>query len=138
MLHDSAAVLPFTGRVASSGEIRYARFADRTPHVVLSTTLQSVDWPIARVVRSIDEIGRLKLQPGRDIYAVGGARLVCSLMNAGLLDELRLLVHPVVLGGGKALLKDVHGRHRLELIAVCPMASERVALTYRQRPSVVS
>ena len=138
ILHNPGEVLPFTGRVASSGEIRYAHFADRTPHVVLSTTLQSVDWPTARVVRSIDEIRLLKQQPGRDIYAVGGARLVCSLMNAGLIDELRLLVHPVVLGGGKALLKDVHGRRRLDLIAVCQMASERVALTYRRRTSPAS
>ena len=51
-----------------------------------------------------------KQQPGKDIYAVGGARLVSSLMNEDLVDELRLLVHPVVLGGGKALLKDVADR----------------------------
>ena len=138
VLRDPGGALPFTGQVASPGEIRYAHFADRTPHIVLSTTLRSVDWPTARVVGSIDEIRLLKQRPGKDIYAVGGARLVCSLMNDGLIDELRLLVHPVVLGGGKALLKDVHGRHCLELIAVDQMASGRVALTYRQRTLAAS
>ncbi len=137
ILRDPDEVLPFTGRAASSGEIRYAHFADRTPHFVLSTTLESVDWPTARVVRSVEELRWLTQQPGKDIYVVGGARLVGSLMNEDLIDELRLLVHPVVLGGGKALLKDVEDRHDLELIAVT-QASERVALTYRRRTPVVS
>ena len=44
-------------------------------------------------------------------WTVGGATLVCSLMNQRLIDELRLVVHPIVLGGGKALFKDVKERH---------------------------
>jgi dihydrofolate reductase len=43
----------------------------------------------------------------QNMYAVGGAMLISSLMNLGLIDELRLLVNPLVLGGGKALFKDV-------------------------------
>jgi dihydrofolate reductase len=136
ILRDPEEVLPFTGRAASPGEIRYAHFADRTPHVVLSTTIESVDWPVARVVRSVEEIRRLTQQPGKDIYVVGGARLVGSLMNEDLIDELRLLVHPVVLGGGKALLKDVEDRRDLELIAVS-QATERALLTYRRRATAI-
>jgi dihydrofolate reductase len=56
-----------------------------------------------RIVRDVEEIRKLKHQPGKDIYAVGGATLVGSLMNAGLVDELHLMVNPLVLGGGKAL-----------------------------------
>ena len=128
--------LPFTGGVATPGEIEYARFADRTPHFVLSTTLQSVDWPIARIIRSVDEIRLMKQQPGRDIYAVGGATLVSSLMNMNVVDEIRLIVHPVVLGGGNALFKRLHERHTLALADVGQIASGRVRLAYKRPPSV--
>ena len=123
-------VQPLTGRVPSRGEIAYARFADKTPHVVLSTTLGTVAWQTARVVRDVDDIAALKQQPGKDIHAVGGASLVSTLMNAGLVDQLRLTVHPVVLGKGKALFKDVEGRHGLELLETGRLAGGRVSLTY--------
>ena len=133
ILANPTGILPFTGRVASPGEIEYARFADQTPHFVLSTTLRSVDWPTARIIRSVDEIRLMKQQPGKDIYAVGGATLISSLMNMDLVDEIRLVVHPVVLGGGKALFKQVNGRHALELTDVGPIASGPVRLIYRRR-----
>jgi dihydrofolate reductase len=47
---------------------------------------------------NFEEIRRMKQQPGKDMHAVGGATLVCSLMNQRLIDELRLVVHPIVLG----------------------------------------
>ncbi len=126
-------ILPFTGRVPSPGEIEYARFADQTPHFVLSTTLMSVQWPAARIIRSVDDIRLMKQQRGKDIYAVGGAALISSLMNMDLVDEIRLVVHPVVLGGGKALFKHVNGRHALALTDVAQIASGPVRLIYRRR-----
>jgi dihydrofolate reductase len=126
-------ILPFTGRVATPGEIEYARFADQTPHFVLSTTMESVEWPTARIIRSVDEIRLMKQQPGKDIHAVGGATLVSSLMNSDLVDEIRLVVQPVVLGSGKALFKDVNRRHALELTDVGPIASGSVRLIYKRR-----
>ena len=107
---------PFTGKVATKGEIAYARFAERTPHIVLSTTLDNVAWKNTRIVRDVEEIRRMKQQPGKDMHAVGGATLVGSLMNQRLIDELRLVVHPIVLGGGKALFKDVKERHALTFV----------------------
>jgi dihydrofolate reductase len=97
ILANPEGVLPFTGRVASKGEIDYAHFADKTPHIVLSKTLDQVDWKNTRIVRDVEEIRRLKQQPGKDIHAVGGATLVSSLMNLGLIDEVRLLVNPLIL-----------------------------------------
>jgi dihydrofolate reductase len=123
--------VPLTGRVPSPGEIEYARFADRTPHVVLSRTLDTVGWRTARIVRDVAAIRALKHEPGRHIHAVGGASLVSSLMDAGLVDELRLTVHPVVLGTGKPLFGGVTGPHRLELAGAEPLTGGRVALTYR-------
>ena len=133
ILADPGGILPFTGRVATPGEIEYAHFADQTPHFVLSTTLQAVDWPIARIIRSVDEIRRMKQQPGKDIHAIGGATLISSLMNMELIDEIRLVMHPVVLGSGKALFKDVDRRYTLELSDVGRIASGRVRLIYRRR-----
>jgi len=130
ILANPEGILPFTGKVASKGEIDYAHFADKTPHIVLSKTLGEVTWKNTRIVRDIEEIRKLKQQPGKDMHAVGGATLVSSLMNVGLIDELRLVVYPIVLGGGKALFKDVKGRHALKLLEAKPLKSGMVCLTY--------
>jgi dihydrofolate reductase len=62
--------------------------------------------------------------------SVGGATLVSSLMNAGLIDELHLLVNPFILGGGKALFKDVKERHAVKLLKAKPLRSGKVSLIY--------
>lgn len=102
----------------------------RLPHFVLSKTLDKVAWKTTLIVRDMDEIRRMKHQPGKDMVAWGGATLVSSLMNLGLIDELRLMINPLVLGGGKALFKDVKERHSLKLIGVKPFKSAMVSLTY--------
>lgn len=51
-------------------------------------------------------------------------------MNLGLIDELRLLVNPLILGGGKALFKDAKGRHTLKLVGAKQLKSGKVSLTY--------
>ena len=123
-------VSPFTGKVASKGEVDYARFANKTAHVVVSTSLQEVAWNNTRIVRNIAELRQMKEQPGKDMHAVGGAALVSSLMSAGLVDELRLVVRPILLGGGKAMFKDVKERHPLRLLEIKPLTSDLVRLTY--------
>ena len=134
ILANPEGILPFSGKAASKGEIAYARFADKTPHLVLSKTLDKVAWKTTRIVRDIEEIRRMKQQPGKDMHAVGGATLVSSLMNLGLIDELRLVVHPIVLGGGKALFKDIKERQALKLIGAKPLPSGKVHLTYSAHP----
>ena len=130
ILADPKAILPVTGRVATKGEIDYAHFAERTPHILLSRTLDKVAWKNTRIVRDIEAIRQVKHQPGKDIHAVGGATLVGSLMNAGLIDELRLVVHPIILGSGKALFKDVKARHALKFVDAKRLESGLVRLTY--------
>src|SRR6187399_2061918 len=83
-------VPPFQDHVPTQGEVAYARKAVQTPHVVLSTTLRKVSWPpSAQIVRTVAELRTLKNQPGTNAYVVGGATLVASLLNEGLIDELR-------------------------------------------------
>ena len=127
--------LPFGGGAATKNEIAYARPADKTPHIVLSRTLDKVEWKASRIVRDVEEIRILKKQPGKDIHVVGGATLVSYLMNAGLIDELRLMVNPLILGGGKALFKDVKERHALKLVRAKPLKSGKVGLTYSVQSS---
>ncbi|WP_257670920.1 dihydrofolate reductase family protein [Parapedobacter tibetensis] len=119
------------GRPPSSSEVAYAQFAAQTPHIVLSTTLKSISWPSkSQIVRDLAELRKLKGIPGKNTYVVGGAGLVTSLMDADLIDELWLIVHPVVLGSGKPLFKGVR-RHSLEFVQAQPSKSGRVILTYR-------
>lgn len=131
ILANPEGILPLTGRVPSRGEIEYAQFADKTPHIVLSKTLTHVDWKNTRIVRDLEEIRTLKRLPGKDMHAVGGATLVSSLMNARLIDEIRLVVAPVVLGKGKALFNDVRERLSPKLLGATPVGSRAVRLTYR-------
>lgn len=131
ILANPEGILPFTGKVASKGEVAYAKFAEKTPHIVLSRTLDKISWKNTRIVRDVGEIRRLKQQPGKDMHAVGGATLVGTLMNQGLIDELRLVVYPIILGGGKALFKDVKERHALKFLGAKPLESGLIRLTYR-------
>lgn len=130
VLADPGRILPFSGRIASKNEIAYARLADSRRHIVLSSTLDKVTWKTTQIVRDVEDIRKMKQQPGKDMYAVGGAMLVSSLMNLDLIDELRLMVNPLILGGGKALFKDVKGQHRLKLAWAKPLKSGKVGLTY--------
>lgn len=119
------------GRQPTEGEIEYSHWTRRTPHFVLSTTLDDVNSQSAHLLRDVGELRSLKNQPGGTIYVIGGAALVSSLMNEGLIDELRLVVHPIVLGGGKAPFSGVKGHRQLELVESQPARSGRVVLTYR-------
>jgi dihydrofolate reductase len=101
---------PFQDRIPSKNEVGYARLAARTLHIVLSTTLTNVSWPTAEIIRNIAALRTLKGQPGTNMYVVGGATLVASLLNEDLIDELRLIVHPVILGKGQALFGGVNKR----------------------------
>lgn len=131
ILADPNAVLPFTGRKPSPGEVEYARFAARTTHFVLSRTLQNVSWPNTRIIRDAEELRALKTKPGKDMHAVGGATLVASLINLHLVDELRLVVQPIVLGRGKPLFKDVDRRLALKLLQTQTLNAGIVRLTYQ-------
>jgi dihydrofolate reductase len=119
-----------TGNAPTPAELEWARFAAETPHYVLSRTLTSARWQNTRFVRGLEEIAALKQQPGKDIYLVGGARTTASLIDAGLVDELRLLVYPVIAGPGKALFATSERRRGLELRKSQQLPDGRVSLIY--------
>ena len=105
--------LPMTGRLPTADELEWARFAAKTPHFVLSSTLTAAAWPTTRFLRGADDVAALKRQAGKDIYLMGGARIAVSLIGAGLVDELRLIVYPLLAGQGKPLFETLVNRRRL-------------------------
>ena len=130
-LADPATASEMYGRAPYPREVEYARLAHETPHLVLSTTMTEAGWPNVRIARDVAEIAALRGEPGQAVYVVGGPGLVATLMSAELLDELRLIVRPVILGGGTPLFGGVTQRQPLELVAAAPGAGGRVDLTYR-------
>jgi dihydrofolate reductase len=120
----------WAGKVPTREEVEWARFARQAPHYVLSRTLTSAAWPNTRFVRGPEEIAALKRQPGKDIYLVGGARTTASLIDAGLVDELRLIVYPLIAGEGRALFGTTEHRRGLELRKAEPLSGGRIRLIY--------
>jgi dihydrofolate reductase len=131
ILEDPDAAAELLGREPYPREVEYARVAAATPHLVLSRTLTEVIWPTARIVRDLDELRAATDDGERPAYVVGGPGLVATLIDAEMLDELRLIVHPLVVHGGRPLFAR---RQALELVATAPLADGRVGLTYRPEP----
>jgi dihydrofolate reductase len=119
-----------TGGPPTPAEIEWARFAAQTPHYVLSSSLASALWPNTRLVHGLEEIAALKQQPGKDVYLIGGGRTTASLIDAGLVDELRLIVYPLIAGGGKALFAAMERRRGLELRKAQQLRDGRMSLIY--------
>jgi dihydrofolate reductase len=101
--------------------------------LIVSTSLEEVGWNNSALIKDdvAEEIAGLKQQSGKDITIIGSAILVRSLLEADLLDELRIMVHPVVLGGGKRLFEDGGGQEILELVSSETFGTGVVSLVYR-------
>jgi dihydrofolate reductase len=83
----------------------FAPYINSIQKYVVSTTLDSAEWQPTEILRGLDDVRALKEQDGKDIAISGSLTLVGSLLREGLLDELDLLVSPIVLGKGKRLFE---------------------------------
>ena len=111
-------------------------FADqmnKTPKYVASTTLDKVEWENSTLIEGnvVEELTKLKQQPGKNISITGSATLVRSLLQDGVLDELRLLVHPIVVGHGKRLFEEGTGQVPLKLVDSKTFTTGVLSLTYQ-------
>jgi len=115
----------------SAADDPYADFINGVRKIVLSSTLETVGWENATLVRSDHEaaIRRLKAEDGGDIAINGSITVAQSLLRAGLVDELRLLVFPVVVGSGRRLL-DGLDRIPLRLVESKALPTGVLSLTY--------
>jgi dihydrofolate reductase len=96
----------------------FADIMNNTPKIVVSQTLETADWQNSTLVTGDveEQLRQLKEQPGKDIAISGSPTLVRTLLRDGLLDELRLLVFPIVLGRGLRLFPDSDDRIPLKLV----------------------
>ncbi|HET6298521.1 MAG TPA: dihydrofolate reductase family protein [Kribbella sp.] len=110
-------------------DLEFAPLWRKMPKVVVSRTLKSAEWNTT-VIGSIDELAALKQQEGRDLLLMGGSELAASLTAAGLIDEYHVVVHPVLLGGGKRLFPEGQDRHPLQLQESRVLDSRAVVLRH--------
>jgi dihydrofolate reductase len=120
----------------NSSDEPYASHINNTPKYVVSTTLEEVGWgkwDNATLIKGdlAEEIARLKQQPGQNIGVAGSPTLVRSLLQDDLLDELILMIHPVVAGRGKRLFKDGDALKRLKLVYSKTTRTGVLILTYQ-------
>jgi dihydrofolate reductase len=104
------------------------------PKVVFSKTLVTADWPESRIARgdTLEEIARLKSEPGGEIVVHGGVRFVQSLASFGVVDEYRLFVYPIAVGSGSSLFAGIDGVQQLRLAKSTAFPSGAVELVYER------
>ena len=117
----------------SSEDEPFATHMNNTPKYVVSKTLDKAEWNNSTLISGnvAEEITKLKQQPGKNIGITGSATLVQSLLQDDLLDELGLLVHPVVVGSGKRFFEDGGDQKGLKLVDSRTFSTGVVYLTYQ-------
>jgi dihydrofolate reductase len=113
----------------------FASFINQTPKYVVSTTLSKVEWQNSTLLKGnlAEEITRLKQQSGKALSVTGSPTLVQSLLQNDLLDELTLMLHPVIVGQGKRLFKEGSHLKRLKLVSSETSSTGVMILTYQPR-----
>ena len=116
---------------SAKGEI--ADFMNALPKLVVSRTLEKAEWNNTRLIRDdvVEEITKLKREPGKDIYLFGSADLAATLIAHGLIDEFRIAVAPLLLGSGSLLFESIPERSKLKLVETRPFDSGVVYLRYQ-------
>jgi dihydrofolate reductase len=98
-------------------EVGFADKFNSMPKYVVSSTLENPEWNNTTVLKGdpVEEVSKLRQRPGGDIVVHGSAQLVQTLLEHDLVDELRLMIYPVVLGTGKRLFGETSDKRRLRL-----------------------
>jgi dihydrofolate reductase len=141
---DDSEVLLF-GRATYTGMAQYWPSADALrddpevatrmngkPKIVFSRTLVAPDpeWTNTRLIRDVHELGMLKKESAKDLLVLGSTMLTTRLLELGLLEELRIIVAPVILGAGRSMFKTATQRFPLKLLSTHQFRSGNVLLTY--------
>jgi dihydrofolate reductase len=118
--------------VSSEDEL-FATHMNNTPKYVVFKTLDKAEWNNSTLISGnvAEEITKLKQQSGKNIGITGSATLVQSLLQDDLLDELGLMIHPVVVGSGKRLFQEGGGPKGLKLVDSMTFSTGVVSLTYQ-------
>ena len=114
----------------------FADWINAAPKYVVSNTLSESDitWQPTTIIRGEDvakAVGELREQPGRDVNVMGSSQLVRTLVEHDLVDELNLMIEPVILGGGKRIFPEDGGLRTLELVSTVTTKTGVNICTYR-------
>ena len=123
---------------ASDEDQETTDYMNNTPKFVVSKTLdEPLEWSSSTLIKGdvAEEITELKQQPGKDISITGSPTLVRSLLQDGLLDELRLMVHPIVVGSGKRLFEEGGHQKALKLVDSKTFGTGVLYLSYQPAQS---
>lgn len=114
-------------------EVPMADFLNNTPKHVVSSTLDTLEWANSSLVTGdlAEEVAKLKKQPGKNIQIPGSPRVVRSLLRDGLLDELSLMIHPIVVGSGMRLFDEMTDQVRLKLVESRTLNTGVLSVTYQ-------
>jgi dihydrofolate reductase len=120
---------------ASENEVAYAKLAEKRKHIVFSSTMQDPGWENTQIITGdvAEEVLKLKQQSGQDIQLVGGAKLASAIISAGLVDEYRLNINPIIIGSGKSFFRDQVNRHLLKHISTKVLTSGVMIARYKSR-----
>lgn len=121
---------PSTEAIGDDPEI--AARMNGKPKIVFSQTLDVLEpeWANTRLLKDVRELARLKKERGNDLLILGSAVLTTRLMELGLVDELRIIVNPVILGAGRSLFQTARKRLNVKLLDTREFRSGNVLLTY--------
>ena len=120
------------GFTSRERQVAFAELMNSVPKIVYSRTLTHASWGPARVVGEVvaEEVASMKQEPGKDLVLFAGANLASAFIDLDLIDEYRLMVHPVVLGQGISLFKEVAQERELQLMRTRAFSSGVVLLQY--------
>jgi len=105
------------------------------PKYVASWTLTAMEWNATPIRGDVaEEVAKLKCGPGQNLLIYGSGSLVRLLLRHGLIDQLRLMIHPVVLGAGKPLFTETGGKKELQLAGVTATSAGVVVVDYEKAP----
>ena len=113
-------------------ELKFAKLADKTQHIVFTKGDFKPDWKNTRVAHDLPaEVTRLKKENGKNIIAWGGANFAANLIKLDLVDEYRFALNPTILTEGKSLFDNLEHRKKLELIDSKPLKSGLIVVRYQ-------
>ena len=117
----------------STREGEFAETINAIQKYVISSTLRSTEWNNSTILSGdvITEVTELRHQDGQDLMIYGHGPLGQTLLEHGLLDEIRLSVHPIIVGTGTLFYRDAGKKTALELVGSEPLPSGVIVLTYR-------
>jgi len=113
-----------------------AKEMNETPKLVFSRSLKTVEWKNSQLASGsiADEVARLKQIHGDGLLCVGGSELASAFLEQGLVDEVRVILVPILLGKGKPVFGDIKRRHELKLLWTKKFESGNIIMAYEPTP----